>query len=278
MVEFIDPYWEKEYAENLKLSILLGVDSFSFSVMNHKNVILAFREYDWDIVQYQSASEILSLASKIMEDSIFKGTYNAVSYQIIPSQFTFLPHRLFDKNKLAIYFEHLTGEEDVNDIKFTEIGDLDLMVIYKENLFQQNLSQILYPERPFMPIFKSILPFLKNQDIYDTHLFCRISKNSLVLFVYRDKFLLFANQFYCYQISDFQYFILLTCNQFQLNPSHETLYLWGDCDEDSEVLKELNSLFSKVRFLNAQWIISPDTKTRILPEAKVLEHLLIYSR
>ena len=40
MVEYIYPNWEKEYSANVKLSILLGVDSFSLSIVNFKNVIL----------------------------------------------------------------------------------------------------------------------------------------------------------------------------------------------------------------------------------------------
>jgi hypothetical protein len=52
------------------------------------------------------------------------------------------------------------------------------------------------------------------------------------------------------------------------------LYIWGDGDEESEVVVSLKSLFSRIKFLNAQWVISPDTKTRIISESKVLEHLL----
>ena len=47
MVEYVYPNWEKEYSHNVKLSILLGVDSFSLSIVNFKNVILAYHQYDW---------------------------------------------------------------------------------------------------------------------------------------------------------------------------------------------------------------------------------------
>ena len=42
MVEYIYPNWEKEYSPNVKLSILLGVDSFSLSIINFKNVRLEY--------------------------------------------------------------------------------------------------------------------------------------------------------------------------------------------------------------------------------------------
>lgn len=274
MVELIDPSWEKEYAENLKLSILLGVDSFSLSVINTKNVVLVYHEYDWNVANIQSKFELISLANEIKRDFLYNTHFASQSFQIIPAFFSFIPSRLFDVNNINVYLEHLTDTGDDTVAKYIEIADLDLVIIYKEFYFQQHLSQLLYPDRLFSPVFKTILPFLMQQDIYDTHIFCRISKNSLIVFIYRDKYFQFSNQFYCHQITDFQYFILLVCNQFQLNPALETLYIWGDCDEESEVVGNLNSLFSRIKFLNAQWVVSPDTKTRILSESKVLEHLL----
>lgn len=274
MVEFIDPSWEKEYAENLILSILLGVDSFSFSVINSKNVVLVYHEYEWNLANIQSPSEIISLANEIRRDFLYDAQFVTYTFQIIPGFFTFIPARLFDEHNIDVYLEHLTGKGEDTIAKYIEIVDLDLVIIYKELYFQQHLSQLLYPDKSFLPVFKAILPFLMQQDIHDTHIFCRISKNSLIVFIYRDKFFQFSNQFYCHQISDFQYFILLVCNQFQLNPALETLYIWGDGDEESEVVVSLKSLFSRIKFLNAQWVISPDTKTRIISESKVLEHLL----
>ena len=67
---------------------------------------------------------------------------------------------------------------------------------------------------------------------------------------------------------------MLVCSQFKLNPVLETAYIWGDCDDDNEVVIKLKSLFSRVKFLNAQLIISSDTKTRIVSESKVLDHLI----
>lgn len=278
MIEFIDPSWDKKYAENLKLSILLGVDSFSLSLLNTKNVVLAYHEYDWNISNDHAHSEIVTLANEIKRDSLYIGNYASLSFQIIPSLFAFLPTRLFDENNVNTYFEHLLGKGDDLKVKYAEYTSLDLIVIYKEHYFQHHLSKLLYPDKLSFPVFKTILPYLMEQDIHDTNIFCRISKNSLIVFVYIDKYFQFSNQFYCHQITDFQYFVLLVCNQFQLNPSLETLSIWGDCDEDSEVVIRLKSLFSRIKFLNAQWVISPDTKTRIVSESKVLEHLLVYSR
>ena len=278
MVEFMDPSLEKQNTENLKLSILLGVDSFSLSVLNIKNVVLAYHEYDWNLSSNQSSAEIVTFANEIIRDSLYEKHYAAFSFQIIPSLFSFVPTRLFDENNLEAYFEHLTGIEDEMEIKYAEITALDLIIIYRENNFQHHLSKLIYPGKPSLPVFNTILPFLKEQDIPNMNIFCRISKNSLLLFIYRDKYFQFSNQFYCHQITDFQYYILLVCNQFQLNPILETLYVWGECDEESEIVIRLKSLFSRIKFLNAQSVISPDTKTRIVSESKVLEHLLIYSR
>jgi hypothetical protein len=154
------------------------------------------------------------------------------------------------------------------------VPELDLAIIYKLNFFQENLSHHLYPGNIPTSVFNKTLPFLKNQELYDTHIFCRISKKSVLIFIYRDNFFQFANQFYCNQLTDFQYYIMLVCTQFQLNPVLETAYIWGDCDDENEVVIKLKTIFSRVKFLNSQLIISSDAKTRIVSESKVLDHLI----
>jgi hypothetical protein len=273
MVEYVYPNWEKEYSHNVKLSILLGVDSFSLSIADFKNVILAYHQYDWS-AEENTLEDVLLLSNEIKNDALFNSAHHSFSYQVIPSVFSFLPTRLFNKDNLNIYLEHLSPKEGNVTARFGMLPELDLAIIYKLNFFQENLSRLLNPAILPAPVFNKILPFLRDQELYDTHIFCRISQKSLLIFVFRDNFFQFANQFYCNQLTDFQYYIMLVCAQFQLNPVLETVYIWGDCDDEDEVVINLKSLFSRVKFLHAQLIISSDGKTRIVSESKVLDHLI----
>lgn len=273
MVEYVYPNWEKEYSRNAKLSILLGVDSFSLSIVDFKNVILAYHQYDWS-AEENTLEDVLQLSNEIRKDSLFNSAHASFSYQVIPSVFSFLPTRLFDKENLNTYFDHLSTEERNLAACYSFVPELDLATIYKLNFFQENMSHHLYPGNIPTPVFSKTLLFLRDQKMYDTHIFCRISKTSVLVFIYRDSFFQFANQFYCNQLTDFQYYIMLVCSQFQLNPVLETVYIWGDCDDDDEVVINLKSLFSRVKFLHAQQIISSDGKTRIVSESKVLDHLI----
>ena len=273
MLEYIYPNWEKEYSHNVKLSILLGVDSFRLSIVNFRNVILAYHQYDWSS-ENNTLEDVLLLSNEIKNDALFNAAYHSFSYQVIPSIFSFLPSRLFNKDNLNIYLEHLSPKEGNVAARFGVLPEMDLAIIYKLNYFQENLSRNLYPESLPVPFFKKILPFLRDLELYDTHIFCRISNKSLLIFVFRDNFFQFANQFNCNQLTDFQYYIMLVCAQFQLNPILETIYIWGECDDENEVVIKLKSLFSRVKLLNAQLVISSDAKTRIVSESKVLDHLI----
>jgi hypothetical protein len=249
------------------------VDSFSLSIVNFKNVILAYHQYDWS-PEDTAMADVLHLSNEIKNDALFNAAYHSFSYQVIPSVFSFLPSRLFNKDNLNIYLEHLSPNEENGSSRYRILPELDLAVIYRLNFFQENLSRHLYSGDIPVPIFDKTLPFLRNQEMYDTHIFCRISKKSVLIFVFRDNFFQFANQFYCNQLTDFQYYIILVCTQFQLKPILETIYVWGECDDESEVVIKLKSLFSRVKFLNAQVVISSDAKTRIVSESKVLDHLI----
>jgi hypothetical protein len=249
------------------------VDSFSLSIVNFKNVILAYHQYDWSS-ENNTMEDVLHLSNEIKNDALFNVAHHSFSYQVIPSVFSFLPSRLFNKNNLNIYLEHLSPYEGNVSSRFGILPELDLAIIYRLNFFQENLSRHLYPGENPVPIFNKTLPFLRNQEMFDTHIFCRISKKSVLIFVFRDNFFQFANQFYCNQLTDFQYYIMLVCSQFQLKPILETIYIWGECDDENEVVIRLKSLFSRVKFLNAQLVISSDAKTRIVSESKVLDHLI----
>lgn len=273
MVEYIYPNWEKEYSPNVKLSILLGVDSFSLSIVNFKNVVLAYHQYDWSLGN-NIMEDVLHLSNEIKNDALFNAAHQSFSYQVIPGVFSFLPTRLFNKDNLNIYLEHLSPNEGNVNSLYGIIPNLDIAIIYRLNIFQENLSNQLYPGVIPVPIFDKTLPFLRNQEVHDTHIFCRISKKSMLIFVFRDNFFQFANHFYCDQLTDFQYYIMLVCAQFQLKPIIETIYIWGECDDENEVVIRLKSLFSRVKLLNAQLVISSDAKTRIVSESKVLDHLI----
>ena len=110
MVEYVYPNWEKEYSHNVKLSILLGVDSFSLSIVNFKNVILAYHQYDWSS-ENNNLEDIIHLSNEIKNDALFNAAHHSFSYQVIPSVFSFLPTRLFNKDNLNIYLEHLSPKE-----------------------------------------------------------------------------------------------------------------------------------------------------------------------
>jgi hypothetical protein len=273
MVEYIYPNWEKEYSHNVKLSILLGVDSFSLSIVNFKNVILAYHQYDWSS-EDNAIEDVLHLSNEIKNDALFNAAHHSFSYQVIPSVFSFLPTRLFNKDNLNIYLEHLSPNEGNVNSRYGILTELDLAIIYRLNFFQENISRHLYPGLIPAPIFDKTLPFLRDQELSDTHIFCRISKKSVLIFVFRDNFFQFANQFYCNQLTDFQYYIMLVCTQFQLKPILETIYVWGECDDENEVVIWLKSIFSWVKLLNAQLVISSDAKTRVVSESKVLDHLI----
>jgi hypothetical protein len=242
--------------------------------LNQKNVVLAFHNYSWLPNDYHASSDSTAWCKKLKEDKLFCSQYAQVHLQLIPSFFTFLPVRLFDQKQLDIYCDQLTDKYREIAVRYDRINEPELVVLYKENPFQLSLLKQLFPDKIPGSIFKVILPFLQQQDIHGTHICCRFSGNSLLIFIFTDTFFQFSNQFYCSHISDFQYYILLVCSQFQLNPIKETLYVWGDCDEESEYIIKLKSIFCRIKFLMAQWIVTPDTKTRIVSESVVLDHLI----
>ena len=86
----MDPSLEKQNTENLKLSILLGVDSFSLSVLNIKNVVLAYHEYDWNLSSNQSSTEIVTFANEIIKTVpiIFRFYNNYDPVQAVPACYT----------------------------------------------------------------------------------------------------------------------------------------------------------------------------------------------
>jgi len=271
MPEFLAPEWEAGMARPCRLSILCGMDSFSLGLINRHQVLVAYREYPYPSSGLEEAKGWLE---EVQRDSLLTFSSDERTFQVMSPVFTFIPRRLYHENKVASYLAHLTDAVADAPLGTYTFTSWDMCMIYRVSPWQATLAESLFPGNIPLPAFAQVLPFLGRQSSEGVQVFARLGRENALLVVFRDGLFQFANTFICRQDTDFSYFIHLVCQQFQVNPLHETLYLWGELEEESELLASLRQEFCRIKFLEAQPIRRPESRTRIVQEWRVLEHLL----
>ena len=114
-----------------ELSILLGVDSFTYLILDEDRLGRAYRSYDLDgsSEQWPLALQRLTAADELLREISFR----RIHVGWMAGRTTLVPNRLFSANQRRAYLEQLTELELVDRIWSVPIESLHLQLVYALN-------------------------------------------------------------------------------------------------------------------------------------------------
>jgi hypothetical protein len=132
-----------------------------------------------------------------------------------------------------------------------EVDELGIQVLYPAD---QALQAALKKQFPTAKFYNGTTPFLlgcrKTADESSHHnLFAHFTNTRLHLALFEKKSLLFSNAFEYTTSGDVLYFVLLTCNQFGIDPAQLPLNLSGYLLNNAEIYKTLYRYVQELRFV-----------------------------
>lgn len=224
-----------------ELSILTGVDSSTYLIVDQDHKVLALRAFAHDLNEkWWKGDERLTFS--------FKKTRMA----LLSERFTIVPARLYDGNKRRSYLSSLTTLNEGDTVLSDAIPELDAFLVYALNA--EKLSQW---RRVFIGcrFYHMLTPLLHqiaqhNRQQVGPLMYAYFKDNLLVLVGLESGRLKFCNAFSCKGVKDFLYFLLLAYEQCQWNPSQVGLEILGDLLEDAAIYKLFYRYVKKISFLN----------------------------
>lgn len=234
---------EDNFAENklplCELSILAGVDSSSYLIVDDENQMNALRAvvHDKDDEWWK-------------EDDRLKHSYRKTRLAWLSERFTIIPARLYDGDKRRKYLSSLTSLKDSDAVLADAIPELDVFLVYA--LDGDKLSDW---RRAFIGcrFYHLLTPILHQLALHNKQqlapvVYAYFRDSLLVVVAIENGQLRFCNAFTCKAANDFLYFLLLAYEQCKWSPASVHLQLIGELTEDAAIYKLFYRYFKKMNF------------------------------
>ena len=235
-----------------ELSILLGVDSFTYLILDEDRLGRAYRSYDLDgsSEQWPLALQRLTAADELLREISFR----RIHVGWMAGRTTLVPNRLFSANQRRAYLEQLTELELVDRIWSVPIESLHLQLVYALN--NRNFDAA---ERRFVPSVHHHLAAkllaqwqrsYQDRSLLGGAVFTLVRDRKLVVVGMTEGGLQFYNTFAFRNASDALYYILLAFEQSGFDAHEVPLFLCGELMQDGTIFRTASRYVARIEFLD----------------------------
>ncbi len=247
---------KNENTEELKLSIQVSLNGFSFSALSpQENKIVFFRE-----VRFQkrlNPVQVLQQIEKVYEEERFLQQEKPQVVVLFSNElYTLVPQELFSEENASDYLKYNTKILETDFVAYDLLEVPKMVNVYIPFTNINNYFFEKYGEFEYRHCISILVEeFLKlNQDQEEgtkVYLNCYAGGYDLVVIQKRD--LLLANSFKCNTKEDFIYYLLFTAEQLELDPTTFELILLGKITKNSDYYDIAYTYVKEVRFLKTSF-------------------------
>jgi len=234
--------WSVDLAPRAELSILTGVDSSSYLIVDQDGRAMSIR-----IMEHEAREEWWQ---DIPELSL---SFDKVRLAALATRFTLVPTRLYEADKRRSYLASLTELQADDTVLADSLPALDMMLVYALPQAQLSTWRRTFVGSRFYHALSPLIHQLSQQtrQTAATQVFAYIRRNRLTVISLERGRLRFANTFPCYATKDYLYYLLLAYEQCQWNPQEVSLQLFGEILTDGAIFPFLQRYVKRIGFLEA---------------------------
>lgn len=247
--DLVEDTFVKKNTNIYELSILMGVDSFDFMVLDSRQHVQALRSY---AVGPQLMAQPEILKSLVEGDGLLNLSYRTVKAGWAGSKNTLVPQRLFNEQKKTAYLEQATAIAPGEAVLSDTLQDFGFQNIYlipqaAERFFRQAFPgcRIFHVGSALLEGIRKLASLKEGPQAY-----AHIRGGLVFVLAFEDKNLLFFNAFPFQNAKDAIYYLLLAYQQFGFKPGRDPAYLSGQLLEDSEIYREAFRYIKNLHFVD----------------------------
>lgn len=272
--ELIDNSFNKKNSLSYDLSILIGVDRFSYLVVNQTN-ILVLHEYSLNATQEPFLKKI---HTKFQTDTLLSCSFRSVKVAFEGRSFTLVPSRLYEEENKAVYLENSLRTNHRKEEIFADIPkSLSIAVVYTLDAELLKTIKNYLPNAVFLHAISAHLVTASQrlENEWGTKVFLNISSdNQFSCLIFEDNQVLFANEYNFKTATDLLFYLISNFDAFKpkLSPETTPVFLSGFIMPDSEIYRLLFRHIRHLHFL-PRASFNPNVSTIQQPEGT--EHLYL---
>lgn len=251
--DIVSTDFDRNKSDQYELSILLGVDSFSYVVVNPvERLLLAFKSValntsgftDWVPTFYRAiqADELLRTAAP-----------KTACLSIHSERVCLVPQRLYTKGEESNYLARLTDISLDDQCRSEAIGETGIQLVYA--IGEERLDAMVrrLAPRKIQHLGTILLSqwLAQSSKLQHKAIYLHLRDQLLTLAAIHTDQLLFYNVFKFQTAADVVYFVHLVLQQCGWSSARTPLYLCGELTKESEVYLQLYRFIEDMRFLTS---------------------------
>lgn len=243
--DILEDDFTKRSSPTFELSILTGIDSFTYMVSDGQQNILALREYLLDEKNMQDFQQTLE------SDRLLALQYRNSRIVWVGDLSTLIPGRLLNNDDRQILLGHLTDVPENTLLKNDQLTPLSAVNVYGIEEARWNMLKGKFPGARLFHIHTALFWGYRKYAAQQggMQVFVHVRPSFFHLLIFDGSNLLLANRYAYQSAKDFLYFILLIFDQFKLSQENTPLLLSGKLLSDSEIYRLLARYIRQLDFL-----------------------------
>jgi len=243
--DILEDGFSRKLSPTYELSILTGIDSFTYMVSDGRQNVLALREH---LLEKASVQE---LKETIASDRLLSLHYRNCRIIWAGPVSALIPTRLFNPQDRKSLIGHLTDVQDDLLLKYDQLTQLTATNVYG---IEQPRWEVLSNKFPGARLFHIHSALYWGCRKYTgqqggMQIFVNVRQGYFSLLLFEGSNLLLANRYPYQSAKDFIYFILLIFDQFKLNQESTPIFLSGKLLDQSDIYNMLVRYIRNVQFL-----------------------------
>jgi hypothetical protein len=244
---FVDSSFDTNKAKEYTLSIQLGLDGFSFSIVNKIRKCIALNRF----ISFENSSDDHPLASftEIVRNSkILNLNFEQVQLQWISNKTIIIPSDFFSRDFAYESFQLSHNMAESESLLWNELTELNAWLVFS---MPNDIAEFVHSHFNSCQIFHHSFPFYKdalNQKPEEAHpsVYVNIQNNFFHAILPDRNGKHFINTFSYSTDSDLAYYILNIYKQQKLNNERSKLIVDGAIQENSKVIVLLKKYLGQV--------------------------------
>jgi predicted transcriptional regulator len=244
---FVDTLFDQNKSKEYNLSIQLGLDGFSFSILDKNNTCLALSKHE--IFKKDSDNKSLhSFKDHLRHNEILNLKFANISVLWISKKSTLIPGEFFNEKLAYESFQLCHSFDEDDQVLWNKINELDAYNLYS---IPKGFTEELKMQFSDMEIYHHTYPFYKDalsRKFIENHptVFINIQRNFFHVIIPDRQKKHYINSFSYQADSDLAYYILNIYKQQKLNNERSKLILDGLIQDESKIIDLLKKYLANI--------------------------------
>lgn len=257
---FVDPSFDKNKTKEYTLSIQVGLDGFSFSVLDGNKNCIALHRFQSFPKNNDSNTPANLIKETIRNHELLNLSFKEVAILWVSPKSTLIPSEFFSEDFAYESFQLCHKIEETESLHWNELHDLNSWIVFS---IPKSLNEFFVAHFTKVKLYHNSYPFFKEalkNPISDNHpsVFVDIQNDFFHAIIPDKTTKHFINTFVFNEETDLAYFILNLFKQQKLNNERSKLILSGMIQEESKLTQLLKKYLGQVevKLLSAKYRVN----------------------